>query len=130
MAQAPVFRYEPEYNMKHFKRKAVIFNHMNFAEKSNSRRAGTNVDRDVLEETLKQLSFKVETKDDYRCAQIFEYLEECKWTFVVFFLSLFESTLVFSFLERTRSFFFCLRSSGSKRALPLPSSLQECFKAE
>lgn len=67
IARMPVERYASEYNMKHSKRGvAVIFNHEHFEVANLKSRAGTNVDCENLEHSLKQLHFDVLVCRDYK----------------------------------------------------------------
>lgn len=59
----PVGKYASEYNMRHTERgNAIIFNHRTFTKQDD--RPGTDVDRNKLIETFKQMGFLVECYDD------------------------------------------------------------------
>lgn len=59
-ARAPVLRNDRYYNMSHPERgMALIFNHEIFEEPQLNTRAGTAVDGESLEKTLKELGFRV-----------------------------------------------------------------------
>lgn len=67
--------------MNHYKRGyAVIFNHYQFDNLLLENREGTEKDVAALEETLKQLQFDVIVCTDYTYSQIYDKLNEGKYT--------------------------------------------------
>jgi hypothetical protein len=55
---------------------AIIFNHEYFDDSSLGRRNGTNVDRDNLEQTLKDLGFQVTVHDNLNCEDLMKIVDQ------------------------------------------------------
>ena len=75
----PVDRDSETYNMNHRRRgNALIFNHKNFDPRLDhlKTRNGTDVDRDNLQMTLRQLDFDVKVYNDCSFKEIEQVLEE------------------------------------------------------
>ncbi|XP_054258396.1 caspase-1-like isoform X2 [Macrosteles quadrilineatus] len=78
VAAMPVDKHAKFYNMDHKHRGiAVILNHESFASHMNLKaRAGTKVDKENLEKTLKKLGFDVHLYDDKKVQEIDEIIEK------------------------------------------------------
>jgi len=55
---------------------AIVFNHEYFDIQSLKRRNGTNVDRDNLKRTMKDLGFEVEVHDNLKSKDITKILDQ------------------------------------------------------
>jgi caspase-like apoptosis-related cysteine protease len=65
------------YKMNHKRRGvAIIFNHEHFDIHSLKPRNGTNVDRDNLKHTMKDLGFEVSVYDNLKTKDIMKILDE------------------------------------------------------